>query len=108
MCRSASWNTSTIRSAILFATIRAIIIHNKGTGVADILDVGAEGTNVFINWVGDATDKIRIGPGGLFFLWNPSAAGYAVTAGTGDKLRIKNNGTGDTVYQIILVGSTAA
>jgi len=100
--------TDAFGATIVFAAIRGIIIYNKGTGVADILSVGAAAANPIASLFGDVTDKLKIGPGGIKFLWNPSAAGYAVVTDTADILRIHNGGAGDTIYQIIIIGSTAA
>ena len=69
--------------------------------------VGGAATNAFINWVGNATDIITVQPNGIFFLMNPTAGGYAVTAATGDILKIANSGAGTSVtYDIIIIGET--
>ena len=62
----------------------------------------------FINWVGDPTDKISVRPGGAFILIAPDATGYAVTAATGDLLKIANSaGTTSVTYDIIIIGATS-
>jgi hypothetical protein len=53
-----------------------------------------------------ATTTVSIKPGGCFQLADPSAAGIAVTAGTGDILQVANSGGGTSVvYDIIVLGS---
>ena len=90
---------------INFTTVRAfsIINRNPSTDADGILEVGA-GTNAWSTWLGDPTDLVKIGPGGCMFIWNPSSAGCAVTAGTGDILKVNNTGAGDIEYQIAFIG----
>ena len=96
--------TDGLGETITFAKVKCIAIFNKATSVGFNLTVGGAAANQLINWVGDASDKIVIGPGGCLVLWNPSAAGYAVTAGTGDLLKIDSGG--NTVdYEIIIIGA---
>ena len=100
--------TDAFGNVIVFAALRCIIIRNMGAAAADVLVIGAAAANPILSPFGDVSDVLKIGPGGVLFLWNPSAAGYAVVADAADILRIHNNGAGDTTYQIILIGSTAA
>lgn len=93
-------------NTLTFAKIKAILIVNKSTTVGEILSVGGNASNQFINWVGDASDIIKIGPGGFFGLCNPSAAGYAVTASSGDILQIASD-SGTISYRIQLWGIAA-
>ncbi|HEB79290.1 MAG TPA: hypothetical protein ENI79_02295 [Rhodospirillales bacterium] len=93
-------------TTLTFAKIKGIYIRNLATTVGYDLAVGGSATNGFINWVGDATDIINIAPGGVFCLYNPSLAGYAVTAGTGDLLKI-NAGANSITYDIALIGTSA-
>ena len=92
-----AWGTS-----ILFTCIKGILIHNKSIVAGENLAVGG-GSNPFINWVANASDIVNIGPDGILLLWNPSAAGYAVTAGTGDILKI-DSGAATLSYDIVLIG----
>lgn len=94
-------------TVITFTRVVAIFIQLKTAG--STLLVGGAAANQFINWVGDATDKVRIRTGaaakGWFGLWCDDATGYVVTAGTGDKLKIDNPGAGSVDYDIIIIGS---
>lgn len=98
--------TDAFGTTLTFVKIKGIFIKNTATTAGEILNVGG-GSAHFINWIGAAGDIVKIGPDGLFVLWNPSAAGYAVTATTADILRITNAGAGTIVYQIILVGTSS-
>jgi len=53
-----------------------------------------------------ASDAVVLPPGGIFLLVNPSAAGIAVTAGTGDLINILA-GAASSVYSIVIIGTNA-
>lgn len=94
--------TDSFGAAITFAKIKAIIIRNKSTTQA--LAVGGAASNQFINWVANSSDIINIPAGGMFMLTAP--AGFAVTASTGDLLKIANGSAGQsTDYDIVLFGT---
>jgi hypothetical protein len=77
-------------------------------GNTNAVAVGGAASNGFVGWVADATDKINVRPGGVFGLFAPDSAGYPVTAGTADLLRIGNGGAGSSVtYDIIIIGASA-
>ena len=95
---------------ITMAEMVGIIIVNEaknGTANTTDLTIGA-GSNPFIGFLG-ATDTIGpIKPGGSFMLFAGDAAGIgAVTAGTGDILRIANSAGATATYQIAILGRTA-
>jgi hypothetical protein len=92
-------------TAISFARVKALIVSAATTNTNNVI-VGATGSNAFINWVGSTTDAINVRPGGLFVLIAPDATAYAVTAATGDLLKIANSaGTTGVTYQIAIVGA---
>ena len=71
-----------------------------------VATIGEDGANGFVTWLNAAADKVKINPGGMFALYDPSAAAYAVTASTGDILRITETGSSNAVtYNIILIGT---
>jgi hypothetical protein len=70
--------------------------------------VGGAASNQFINWVGNSSDIVVVKPGGILFLYTPTDPGYAVTAGTGDLLKIANSGAGTGVTFDIYIGGTSA
>jgi len=97
--------TNAFGASILFTKIKGIIIAAAAANTNNVL-VGGAASNAFINWVGDATDIITVRPGGLFCLMAPDATAYAVTAGTGDLLKINNSSSGTGVtYDVILIGT---
>lgn len=97
--------TDAFGNTLTLTTVKGIMIFAYATN-GDNIKVGGDATAAFINWVDDATDEIIIAPGGVLCVVNPSAAGYAVTAATGDILQITNADGADAVdYDIILFGS---
>ncbi len=91
-------------TTITFTTVKLILVRANSANTNDVLMGGAAAT-VFVNWVSDATDVVVIEPGGVFLLYTPSAAGYAVGAGASDLLRFTNSAGGTTVnYKIYILG----
>lgn len=100
--------TNSFGATVTFAKVKGIYIQNTNTTAGDIITVGGEGSNEFSTPFGADGDKVKIGPGGVFALYDPSAAAYAVTAGTDDKLRISETGGANAaVYNIVIIGTTA-
>lgn len=89
-------------NAITFARIKAIAIFNNGP---NMIQVGA-GTNALLNWIGATGDIVNVRSGGLFLLVAPDATAYAVTAGTGDILRVLNSAAGTITYDVALLGAS--
>lgn len=89
---------------LTFARIKLIYIRNLMSTVGYKLNVGG-GANPFATWLGAAGDIVTIGPDGELRLFDPSAAAYAVTAGTGDILRITAVG-GNITYDVLLLGAS--
>ncbi len=99
--------TDSFGATLTFVKIKTIYVSAASANTNSVV-VGGAASNQFINWVGDATDKINILPGGAFMICAPSAAGYAVTAGSGDLLRVANSSSGTTVtYNIVVEGTSA-
>jgi hypothetical protein len=91
-------------ASLLFAKIKILAIKNKSA--TQTLSVGGAATLGFIGWVGDPTDVVKIGPGAMALLiCDP--AGVAVTAGTGDLLKIANSAGAACIYDIFISGSSA-
>lgn len=92
---------------LTFARIKTLIVAADAGNTNNVI-VGAAATNAFVNWVGAATHTVTVRPGGVLLLAGSDATAYAVTAGTGDLLRIANSGAGTSVtYSIVLVGASA-
>ena len=92
-------------NAILFTKIKALIVVADAGNVNDVL-VGGAAANQFATPWGAATHSNKVKPGGMLCFVAPDANGYAVTAGTGDLLKVANSAGGTAVsYTIILVGT---
>ena len=99
--------TDSFGAAVTFARVRGLIISNQTTSAGIILEVGGAASNEWYAWAGAAGDKAKVGPDGVLYLWNPSAAGVAVTAGSADTLKIANTGGSTVTYQIVIIGASA-
>lgn len=97
----------TLGQTCVFADARMICIVASSANTNNVL-VGGAASNQFINWVGNSSDVVVVKPAGCFFLYTPTDAGYAVTAGTGDLLKIANSGAGTGVTYDIYIGGTSA
>lgn len=96
--------TDALGASVVFTKVKALIVAAAAGNTNDVL-VGGAAANGFITPFGDPTDVIKVKPGGAFALVAPNLAGYAVTSGTGDLLKIANSGgTTGVTYDIIVVG----
>ena len=94
-------------NTLTFVKVKTIYVF-AATANTNSVVVGGAASNQFVAWVGDATDKVNILPGGAFMITAPSAAGYAVAAGSTDVLRVANSSAGTTVtYDITIIGTSA-
>jgi hypothetical protein len=92
---------------LAMARVKGIIVVASASNTNNVI-VGNAASNGFITWVGGAAHTVTVRPGGLLALFAPDATAYAITAGTGDLLRIGNSGAGTSVtYDIVLVGASA-
>lgn len=94
---------------ITLARVKGLIVAAAAGNTNDVL-VGGASPNAWATWVGDATDVVRLRPGALFaqLAGAADATGYAVTAATGDLLKVANSGAGTSVtYDVIIIGSSA-
>ena len=92
--------------AVDLAKVRGIIIENTSTVSGEKLTVGNAAANTWVGPFGAAAHTLDIEPGGVLWLWSP-VDGYAVTAGTGDQLKI-DAGAATITYRIIIVGIAVA
>ncbi|MEP3857289.1 MAG: hypothetical protein ABJM39_09630 [Porticoccus sp.] len=97
--------TDAFGASITFTKIKAmLVIADEGNG--DNIEVGGAASNGFASFLGDASDVVLVPPGGLFLLTAPDADGFAVTASTGDLLKINNADSGAAgTYTIVLIGT---
>lgn len=100
--------TDPFGQTITFAKIKGLLVA-AAPGNTNNVVLGNAAEN---GWVGpfDADDNtIAVKPGGVLMLLAPDAAGYAVTAGTGDLLHVANGGSGSGVtYDIVIIGAAAS
>lgn len=98
--------TTAFGSTITAAEIVGIIIKSAAANTTT-LSVGG-GTNPWITMWLATGDGIKVGPGGIFLNVAPDASGLgAVTAGTGDILRIANGSGASASYDIAILARTA-
>lgn len=86
----------------VFTAIKELLIENDPTSVGN-LEVGGAASNGWFGCFKDATDILVLKPGQSFKWTDYSAAGSAVTAGTGDILKLAAVG-GDITGRIAVVG----
>jgi hypothetical protein len=87
-----------------FTNVKVMMIENLDEDTGDKITIGGAASNAFVNMFVDATDKMDIGPGGLFLYVNP-VDGAAITAGTGDLLKVEAVDT--STYKILVSGDNA-
>jgi len=93
-------------AALTFVKVKAILIKAAVGNINDVL-VGGAASNAFAGPFADASDIIGIKPGGVLLVAAP-VAGWTVTAGTGDLLKIANSaGTTGVTYDITIIGTSA-
>jgi hypothetical protein len=89
---------------LAFTKVKAIVVVAHADNTNDVL-VGGAASNGFISPFGDATDIVKVKPGGMFAITAPDVNGFAVTAATADQLKIANSGAGTGVtYDILIIG----
>lgn len=90
-----------------FATVKAILIHNTAADAGKKLVLDSSAPNAMLTpFDNSATSKLEIPPASPLLLVN-RLGGWAVTAGTGDILRIDNPGLASIAYKIVVVGTAA-
>jgi hypothetical protein len=91
---------------LTFTKIKAILVRAAAGNTNDVV-VGGAASNAWETWCG-AGDTVKVKPGGILLMTAPDATGLAVTAGTGDLLKIANGSSGTSVtYDIIVLGEVA-
>lgn len=97
--------TDVFGNTLTFARIKLLLVHNTNTTAGNNLKIGGAASNAFLLF-DNATDIKPVGPNGIALFWEPSAAGMAVTASTGDILKM-DAGASTIVYKIVIIGSSA-
>lgn len=93
-----------VYGTVVFTAIKGIlVVAGTNTGLGNL--VIGNVTNGIVAPFGAATHSIAVAPGGFFAITNPSAAGFAITAGTVDLLRIATAATAGTyTFDVVVVG----
>ena len=92
--------TNAFGATISATKIKALLITASASNTIDVA-VGGAASNQLSSLFGDATDKVLVKPGGMVLFVAPDANGYAVTAGTGDILKVAAASAGNVTYDII-------
>lgn len=97
---------------LTFVKIKGLIVAALGTSSTPNTNnviVGAAATNTWATLL-NATGTVTLRPGAVFtaFAGQTDATAYAVTAGTGDLLKVANSaGSSSVTYDIIVIGASA-
>lgn len=93
-------------AVITAAEIVAIAITADSANTNDVI-LGGAASNAFVGPFSGTTPAIAIAPGDFAVL--TCKRGWAVTAGTGDLLKVTNSAAGTPVsYSIVIIGRTVA
>ena len=91
-------------TTLTFTTVKLIAVYAAAANTNNVV-VGGAAANTFVGPFSDATDQVEVPPGGCFLVTHPAAAGWTVTAGTGDILEVTNSAGGTSVtYDIVIAG----
>ena len=95
--------TNAFGVTIVFAKIKAIIIHNLSTATTEILTVDGNAVEN-AGWLTGTTPAQVIGPDGWYILTSP-VDGLTITNTTQDQLTI-DSGADTITYDLIIIGNT--
>lgn len=101
--------TDVFGASLTFVRIKGLIVAASAGNTNNVI-VGGAASNGFVSWVGGATHTVTVRPGAVMVLMAGAAdtTGYAVTAATGDLLRVANSGgTTGVTYDIAVIGCSA-
>lgn len=93
-------------TAVALATVKALLIVNRGSQVDAELLVGGAASAAWSAPLGGSGERVRVGPASSLLLSNKTQ-GWPVTSSTADKLKIANAGSEPVTYQIVIVGTSA-
>lgn len=101
--------TDVFGATLTFATIKELTLVNRNETAGNDLVLGGGssptgGALMTAIFDGDATSGLRVKAGGFIVLCAP-LAGYAVTGGSADIIRIFNDGADAVEYDLILKGT---
>ena len=88
----------------VFSAIKAIMVIADDTNTTD-LTIG-NGTNGFDGPFDDATATVTLKPGACMLITNPSAAGWAITGGSNDVIKIANGSGATATGTLVVIGES--
>lgn len=88
-------------TTLTFTKIRLVMIKADAANTT-ALTVG-NGTNPFL-FLGTGSHVVVLDASDMILLYKPGANGVAVTAGTGDVLKVANAAGASATYQVLIVG----
>lgn len=92
-------------ATLTLARIKLLLV-SAASANTNLVVIGG-GSNPITTIFGGTTPTHSVGPGGMFLAMRPDATGFAVTAGTGDILRLTNSAGGTPVTaDVIIYGSS--
>lgn len=95
-----------IGGAFVPVRLKAILIHSLPANLNDLNVIRPSTTGV--PFLGAAGDMVVLVPGSHLLLSNPSATGWAVTAGTGDIIELTNAAATNTILiDVLIVGGNS-
>lgn len=84
--------------------VKALVFFNLSTSL-DKITIGNHATAAFLGPFGAAAHTVDVPIGGLAVFVAPTAAGWAVTAGTADMIKVLNGAGGSSTYQVVIIGA---
>ncbi len=94
-------------------TTDAVDGHTRATEAVLRLGGGTDGSgaSAFDSWcdesAGDGSAAVKLRAGGALGIFAGDATAYPVTAGSADTLALRNTGTAQAAYELIVVGATS-
>lgn len=89
--------------AVNFAKVRFFAVVTASSNAAPI-GIGGAASGALTNWVGDASDIVKVPQGSGFYLFAPDATGFVVSNGVSDTLAVTNYSSASNAYYDIYIG----
>ena len=95
--------TDGLGTTLNFATVRALIVHNRSSTAGHVLTIGNAASNQFASFLGAANETVIVRPGGTIVLLAPRD-GYTVVQSSADLLKL-DPGANTFDADVIIVGT---
>lgn len=96
--------TDDLGQSAVFTAVKALMIIADSTNTTD-LTIG-NATNPFAGPLSSGATTITLKPGAVAMFTNPSAAGWAITGGANDEIKIVNGSGATATGRICVVGES--